>query len=139
MTPKPILFVFGLSLLVPMANVASAKPLECPVVSQVFAPIDATRGDISLEKFGKKISETQSDNAELQAIANSIRADFPDASNAEIANLLITAYCNYLETDAPESQHNQAALMAFEQQAYDAIFKAPKSTPETDHSWLYGN
>jgi len=139
MISKPILLALGLGLLAATTGTAQAAALECPVVSQVFAQTDKTRGDVSLEKIGRKIGETLSEKREIHPLANTVRTDFPDASDAELADLMIAAYCTYLKTDAPEAQHNQAALTDFEQQAYDAVFNPPAPDKVEDHGWLYGN
>ncbi|MFD1342596.1 hypothetical protein [Litorisediminicola beolgyonensis] len=115
----------------------SAQPLDCPAPAPVFSEADATPLDLST--LAQTVGSTELDGASLHAVADQVRSDYPDASDADIADILITAFCTYLKTDAPESHRSEANVTAFEQEAYDAVFGGAPPQDYPRQGWLYGN
>ncbi|WP_023851583.1 hypothetical protein [Ponticoccus alexandrii] len=56
-----------------------------------------------------------------------------------MADIMITAYCTFLNADTPPDHRAEATVNAFEQETYDAVFGGtpPESYPRQGK--LYGN
>ncbi|MCR9236705.1 MAG: hypothetical protein NXI17_08540 [Alphaproteobacteria bacterium] len=115
---------------------AAAQSLTCPDVASVFARDNATSSPQSINDLSELVGKAEMDGTSLRSVATKLRADFPKASDAEIADIMITVYCNYLRNDAPASHRTEANMTAFEKQAYDATFgEAPPK--ERKRGWLF--
>ncbi|MGJ8532210.1 MAG: hypothetical protein ACSHYC_08495 [Alphaproteobacteria bacterium] len=115
---------------------AAAQSLTCPDVASVFARDNATSSPHSINDLSELVGKAEIDGTSLRSVATKLRADFPKASDAEIADIMITVYCNYLRDDAPASHRTEANMTAFEKQAYDATFgEAPPK--ERKRGWLF--
>ena len=106
----------------------AAQSLSCPDVGSVFARDNATESPLSIDQLSKMIGNAEVQGRDLHSAANSLRVDYPEASNAEIADIMVTVYCNYLLNDAPESHRTEANMVAFEQEAYAAVY-GPDTPP----------
>ncbi|MFZ5963046.1 hypothetical protein ACOXXX_08865 [Thalassococcus sp. BH17M4-6] len=115
----------------------AAQPLDCPQPAPVFAEADANTFDLA--KLAQTVGTTDLGGDSLHAVAEQIRADYPDASDADVADIMITAFCTYLNTDAPADHRSEANVNAFEQQAYIAVFGGPPPESYPRQGWLYGN
>lgn len=124
-----ILFVAGVTS-------SAAASLDCPVVPEVLAQAKGAARNISIEQLGTKISETVTKGRDLHLIANRLKMELPHAQDAEIVNIMVTAYCQNLEMTPPADQDPSQALTDFEQTAYDAVFSAPTQEHERG-GWLY--
>lgn len=115
---------------------AAAQSLTCPDVASVFARDNATSSPHSINELSELVGTAEIDGTSLRSVATKLRADYPKASDAEIADIMITVYCNYLRNDAPASRRTEANMTAFEKQAYDATFgeAAPK---KRKRGWLF--
>lgn len=115
---------------------AAAQSLTCPDVASVFARDNATSSPHSINELSELVGKAEIDGKGLRTVATKLRADFPKASDAEIADIMITVYCNYLRDDAPASHQTEANMTAFEKQAYDATFgEAPPQ--KRKRGWLF--
>lgn len=116
---------------------AMAQPLECPEPAPVFAEIH--KDPIDLTQLAQTVGTAELDGDTLYNVAQKIRGEFPKAQDADVADIMITAYCTYLNTDAPASHRDEANVTAFEQQTYNAVFG---NTPPEDYKrqgWLYND
>ena len=75
----------------------------------------------------------------LRSIAAQIRADYPDASDADVADIMITAFCTHLNAGTPPNDHSEANVTAFEKETYNAVFGGPPPESYPRQGWLYGN
>ena len=117
--------------------IVSAQALECLDPAPVFAEADATTFDLA--QLAQTVGTAELDGNSLRTIAQQIRGEFPAASNADVADIMITAFCTYLNDDAPADHRDQENVAAFEQQTYDAVFGSPPPPTYKRHGWLYGN
>jgi len=115
----------------------AAQSLSCPDVKTVFARDNATESPLSIDQLSKMIGNAEVQGRDLHAAANSLRIDYPKASDAEIADIMVTVYCNYLLNDAPDSHRTEANMIAFEKEAYAAVY-GPDTPPDpSGKGWLF--
>lgn len=115
---------------------AQAEPFQCPLMPEVLAQAKGAAANISVDKLGTRIADTVSKGGDLHLIANRLKSELPDAQNAEVADILIAAYCKNLEAVVPPTKDRAQMLTDFEQMAYNAVFNPP--TQETEKGgWLY--
>lgn len=115
---------------------AQAQPLECPLVPEVLAQAKGAAANISVDKLGTRIADTVSSAGNLHPIANRIKSELPNASNAEVADILIAAYCQNLAATQPPPKNGAQMLTDFEQMAYNAVYNPPTQEAEKG-GWLY--
>ncbi len=114
----------------------ASQSLTCPDVASVFASDNATSSPHSISELSELVGKAETDGKSLRTVATKLRADFPKASDAEIADIMITVYCQYLRDEAPVTQRTEATMTAFEKQVYDATFgEAPPK--KRAHGWLF--
>jgi hypothetical protein len=108
MTRAPLL------VLVPLALAACSAPasIECPTVQ---LPANGVLADTSadIRSFGEMFAEGYQGNVLPEAI-RSVRAKYPGASDSEVRNFLIAAYCPIARGSAVGKDAQQAALGQFE-------------------------
>ena len=116
---------------------AATQALDCPEPAPVFVRADAKTFDLS--KLAQTVGTAKLDDTSLYKAAEHICSDFPGARNADVAEIMITANCTYLNTDVPADHRSESDVSAFEQLVYDAVFGGapPKSYPR--QQWLLGN
>ena len=116
---------------------AQTQPLECPQPAPVFA--EAGSNALDLSQLAQTVGTAQLDDQSLYSVAQQIRGDYPDATDADVADIMITAFCTYLNTDAPADHRSEANVRGFEQATYNAVFGGPPPHDYPLHGWLYGN
>ena len=116
---------------------AAADALDCPEPAPVFAEADANTFDLS--KLAQTVGTAELDGQSLGKVAEQIRSDYPEATDADVADIMITAFCTYLNTDAPADHRSEANVNAFEQEAYNAVFDGTPPESYERQGWLYGN
>lgn len=114
-----------------------AAPLDCPDAPAVFGEADA--GTTMLRDLARTIGSAGQDGQSPASIADDLRAKYPRAGDADIADIMITAYCTWLDTDAPEDQRSESNVSKFEQQVYDAVFEGPPPPEYKTQDWIRGN
>ena len=68
-----------------------------------------------------------------------LRCAAVQTTDAEVADIMITAFCSYLNTDAPADHRSASNVQAFEEHAYDAVFGGAPPESYSRQGWLYGN
>lgn len=116
---------------------AGAQALQCPEPAPVFAQVGANTLDLG--QLAQTVGNAQPNSQALYTVAEQIHADYPDATNPEVADIMITAFCTYLNTDAPADRRSDASVRAFEQETYAAVFGGPPPRDYPMHGWLYSN
>lgn len=116
---------------------ADEQPLACAQPAPVFT--DAESSPLDLSHLAQTVGTAELDGQSLDAVAGQIREDYPDATDAEVADIMITAFCSYLNTDAPADHRSASNVQAFEEQAYDAVFGGAPPESYSRQGWLYGN
>lgn len=116
---------------------AFADPLDCPAPAPVFA--SAAANPLDLPQLAQMVGTADLDGTSLRTVAETLRNDYPDASDADVADIMITAFCTYLNADAPPDHRSEANVSAFETQVYRAVFGGPAPESYTKQGWLYGN
>lgn len=134
---KRSLFTVAAALCLSSASLAAAQDLDCPEPAAVFTAADA--GAFDLPKLARDVGSAELDGDALGKIVGKIRSDYPEATDAEVADIMITAFCTYLNTDTPADHRSEEHVSAFEQQAYDAVFNGPAPESYPRQGWLYGN
>ncbi len=138
---KPLLL--SAALFAGLAAEGIAQPLTCPDPASVFAAADAGGPPaIKLSTLADEIGRlttaaTAPENVDLGGLVASIRQDYPQASDAEVADLLVTGYCAFLQTATTPDENAATSLKAFETYADAAVFKAPHAAPSKAKGWLY--
>ena len=115
----------------------AAQSLECPDPAPVFTEADA--GTFDLAQLAQSVGAAELDGQSLYAVAEKIRDDFPNAADADVADIMVTAFCTYLNSDAPADHRSEANVLAFENQVYDAVFGGTPPESYSRQGWLYGN
>lgn len=115
----------------------AAQSLSCPDIGSVFARDNATESPLSIDQLSIMIGNAEVQGRDLHSAADSLRVDFPKASSAEIADLMVTVYCNYLLKDAPESHRTEANMAAFEQEVYAAVYGPDTPPNPSGKGWLF--
>lgn len=131
--------MIGACVLVPAlftAGAAISAPLQCPLVSEVLAQVKVGAKKINVAHLGSKLSEVAAKNGDLHLIANRLKIEFPGAPNAEIADIMVAAYCQTLKSAPPANQDPSQLLTSFEKMANDAVFKAPNQEYDKG-GWLF--
>ena len=130
-----------LAVLVAFATPATAlaQPLDCPDASLVFSKDNGAAKAVSLDQLAEQIGGVEMNGGALNPVVDHIRRDFPAAGDAEIADLMITAYCSYLSKDGRESHRTEANVKAFEKQIYQVVFSGPTPPDYKKKGWLNGN
>ncbi|EBA09694.1 hypothetical protein [Sagittula stellata] len=132
-TLLPLLTVLCLS----SPALVAAQSLECPEPAPVFT--EAGAHDFDLQQLAQRVGTADLDGQSLGTIAKEIRSEYPDAKDADVADIMITAFCNYLNTNAPSDHRSEANVAAFENQVYDAVFGGAPAKTYKRQGWLYGN
>lgn len=73
---------------------------------------------------------------DIHPIANRLKQDLSGTQDAEVANIMIAAYCQYLQTADLGGQDKPELLTRFEQIAYDAVF-SPPTQEKHEGGWLF--
>lgn len=120
-----------------MPAVVSAQALECVDPAPVFKEAGATTFD--LQALAQTVGTAELDGGSLPAVAEQVRRDYPHATDADVADILITAFCTYLNDDAPADHRSEANVAAFEQEVYTAVYGGTPPDTYERHGWLYGN
>ncbi|MEB8386675.1 hypothetical protein OO012_05495 [Rhodobacteraceae bacterium KMM 6894] len=131
----PRLLTVATTLVLP--TLVSAQSLTCPDAAEVFAVDGGARITISVPQLARIVAGGPLDDRQLREVAQSLRMEYPKASDAEIADLMITGYCAYLRDDAPDSLRTEDNLERFETRTYEAVFGTPTPTDKTDRGWLF--
>lgn len=124
------------TVMVLLPALAPAEPLDCPDAPAVFSR--GGGGAAGLDSLSRRVGSAELRGSDLRDIASGMRKDYPDAGDAEIADLMITAYCHYLD-EAPADHRDEGAVRDFEQQVYAAVFGGPPPETYPRQGWLYGN
>ena len=126
-------------LLLALPGSSGAQPLDCPDVTTVLAADHAPASTFPFDRLETDIGTTALQGGDLSGIAADLRVELPEASDAEIADVMAAAYCAFLASDAPPDHRTEAAVEAFEQQIDRTVFgSAPPPEPKL-RGWLYGN
>ncbi len=131
-------FVFG------APSLGLAAPTDCPDAPAVFG--EAGAGTATLQTLADKIGTAGHDeegvDKALSSLTDGLREQYPDASDAEVADMLIAAYCSWLTQAIPggdEDQQNEQQVQNFEQKVYQIVFEGPPPPEYKRQGWLYGN
>lgn len=118
------------------AGAGVSAPLDCPVVPEVLARAGTAARTVSIENLGTRLSDTIERGGDLHLIANRLKMEMPRAQEAEIADVMIAAYCQHLSATPPNGRDPAQVLARFEQDVYGAVFEAPTQEHERG-GWLY--
>lgn len=101
-----------LSATLALAGCGKPSAIECPTVQ---LPANGVLADTSadIKSYGDLLREGYQGNVLPEAI-RSVREKYPGASNAEVRNFLIAAYCPVARESAVGKDAQQAALQQFE-------------------------
>ncbi len=119
-----------------LSATVAAHAEQCPVASDVVAALPKTEQSISVTKMGQELGETVRAGASLHPLANRIKQELPGAQDALVVDLMLAAYCQFLETTAQSPSQQTALFQRFESLANDAVFKAPSDETKPG-SWLF--
>lgn len=114
-------------------------PMACPLYPEVLAQAQASQPAghrISTDALANKIGLLIDAGVDLHLIANRLKNELPNAQPAEIADIMIAAYCQYLNAVPRPGQNRMQMFTAFEAKAYDAAINPPNQTP-LPGGWLY--
>lgn len=136
---KNLIFCFSVISSFVLSEAASAQALECPQVIPVFAEDGGTTAPVSLNGLATRVGAAEAHHENLAPIAKNLRQDYPNASSAEISDLMITAYCSFLNNENPRNERSKEELMAFEDSVYQAAFGNQSQPTYERKGWLYGN
>lgn len=114
-----------------------AEPLACPEPAPVFA--EAGAHAFNLSQMAETVGTAALDGEALTTVKQQIEADYPNASDADIADIMITSFCTYLNTDAPADHRSEATVSGFEKEVYNAVFGGTPPEDYTRQGWLYNN
>ncbi len=119
-----------------------AAPLDCPDAPAVFS--EAGAGADALQVIADKIGTAGHDDEEIEknlsSIAYELRKEYPKARDAEVADMLIAAYCSWLAKAIPGGdEQSEQEVLAFEQRVYQVVFQGPPPPEYERQGWLYGN
>jgi len=134
---RTTLFCMALAATTSVTTMAYSADLDCPEASMVMSETHASAR--YLTELSIKLGEIELNDKSLRLVADDIRAEFPSVQDAEVADIIIAAYCEYLNTDIPDDQKSDAAVSAFEQATYNAVFGAAPPSDYKRQGWLYGN
>ena len=90
---KRSLFTVATALCLSSASLAAAQDLDCPEPAAVFTAADA--GAFDLPKLARDVGSAELDGDALGKIVGQIRSDYPEATDAEVADIMITAFCRW--------------------------------------------
>ncbi len=121
-----------------MATAATAAPLTCPVPAAVFAKTNGASRPVSIAGLADQVGTSALDDKGVRAMETKIASDYPDAKKAEIADLLITAFCTYLKKDTPGTRQREASVLAYEKLVYSVVFGGAPPSDYKRQGWLYG-
>ena len=119
------------------APAAFAQPLDCPEPAPVFSAAGAA--PIDLDALSSEMAAADLGADDLDAVIKRIRTDYPSASDAEVADIAITAFCRHVQTHFPADRRSEAPVAAFEAKVYDAVFGGAPPETYARQGWLYGN
>lgn len=113
----------------------TAQPLNCGQPASIF--MTAGVSPLDLTQLAQSVGTAPLDGQSLRQVTQNLRADYPAATDAEISDVMITAFCTYLNTDAAPDLRNPANIRAFEKDTYDAVFGGPPPDSYQPQGWLY--
>jgi hypothetical protein len=90
-----------------------SKPLECPTAQMRGADGVLVETSAEIAAFGDRFREGYSGNAIPDAIA-AVRQQYPGATDDDVRNFLIAAYCPVARETASGLSAQQAGLQQFE-------------------------
>ncbi|ETA50776.1 hypothetical protein [Ponticoccus alexandrii] len=134
---KLTLAALASTLCLALPAMASAEAFGCKDPAPVFAAAGASTFD--LPKLAQTVGNAELDGRSLRPVAQQVRTDFPEASEADVADIMITAFCTYLNDDAPASHRSQSNIRNFEREVYGAVFGGAAPESYQCHDWLCGD
>ena len=114
---------------------ANAQALTCPNPAEVFAVDGAEPLAASIPQLAGILSGAELRDKDLRSLAGTLGSDYPEASDPEIADLMITAYCSYLSNDGSLHLTTEASMEQFEKQAYTAVLGTLDPAYVIERSW----
>ncbi|MFY9658869.1 MAG: hypothetical protein WAK01_20180 [Methylocystis sp.] len=111
----------GLALLLLAASLASARALECPRAQLDGAQAVIRETPSKMAEFERRLVSRDSGNA-VTEIINYLRRNHPEASSAEIANFLITAYCPAISAQGYSDEMAANKVSAFAALVEDRLY-----------------
>lgn len=129
----------ALAALIATPALAAAESLDCPDPAEVFAGDGASGTSARLGELSRLVGSEEMNGDSLHGAIEELRTDYPKATDAEVSDLMITAYCNFLNEDGSENQRTEANVRTFEQQVYSAVYTEGSRPEPKEHGWLYGN
>jgi len=95
---------------VTLPAIASAQTITCPDPAEVFATAGTASLVVSVPQLASIVSGAELNDRDLSEVANTLRTDYPEANDPEIADLMIAGYCTYLRDEAQTDQRNEANM-----------------------------
>lgn len=114
---------------------ANAQTLTCPEPAEVFAVDRAEPLAASVPQLAGILSGAELRDKDLRSLAGTLGSDYPEASDPEIADLMIAAYCNYLRDEGSFHLKAEANMEQFEKQAYTAVLGTLDPAYVIERSW----
>ncbi|MFX0545993.1 hypothetical protein ACEWPL_010645 [Roseovarius sp. S1116L3] len=135
---RPMIAGTGFLILVVASAAPFAARADCPKLAPVYGEIGASSETLDLAELGDVIATTVAADQGLGDIVSGLRARFPIATDPELANALIAAYCVHLTNERMAQEQVDRELAAFEDKAYNAVYPNAVGEPKK-RGWLYSN
>lgn len=116
---------------------ASAQTITCPEPAEVFDADGSASLVAYVPQLASIVSGAELEDKDLAEVANTLRTDYPEASDAEVADLMIAGYCAYLQDEAKAAQRNVRTMEQFEEQVYNVIFSTTEPEAAKPRGWKF--
>ncbi|MEM8630038.1 MAG: hypothetical protein AAGF74_02260 [Pseudomonadota bacterium] len=140
--PKRAVLIAVAATLIPGAVLANTD--ECPSMTDVLDVVkpEGQGAEIDQARLVEEVGKSSGSPAAIRALGNELKNELPDNPESVIADLMITAYCEFLSTSESDVALD-ASVQDYEKVLYDEVFANPGGTVSEENSrpegWLWGN
>ncbi|MEM7318172.1 MAG: hypothetical protein AAF408_04030 [Pseudomonadota bacterium] len=134
--------IFAALALIP--NIGMANTDECPEMSGVLDVVQpkGTGEKINQTKLVEEVGKASASTEATRGLANELKDSLPGNPEAVVADLMITAYCEFLMTSQSDVALDES-VENYQKVIYNDVFADPAGTvSDTDSrpdGWLMGN
>ncbi|MEM7074991.1 MAG: hypothetical protein AAGA28_10575 [Pseudomonadota bacterium] len=140
--PKRAIIILTATVLLPGAALANTG--TCPDMSAALSVIkpDGKGGEIDQAKLAEEVGKASASPLATKGLSDELHDHLPGNEEAAIADLMIAAYCEHLETSKSDVNLDQS-VQDYQTFLYNDVFTDPAGTVEPaekrPEGWLWGN
>jgi hypothetical protein len=117
-----------------LPTVALSTTPECPDLNAVLAAVLPGGPRLDTARLINEAGAVAQDHSKLSELEVAVADHLPEASQEEVIDIVIAAYCRYIQTSSADVT---ASLRAFEDAVYQTISNPENVSSPRKTGWLY--